>query len=122
MEIEMLDNINKNGSEYELNTLCQLLVECSHALNGATECLGYFNPEGLETLGRFTDLEYAQSVVEDVFTWAYDRHHYSVDIPEFYGVDYKTPIKHKEVVELLEELIEDVGVEVLYLKKKEEVA
>ena len=118
----MLDNINKNGSEYELNTLCQLLVECSHALNGATECLGYFNPEGLDSLGRFTDLEYAQSVVETVFTWAYDRHHYSVDIPEFRGVDYTTPIKHKEVVELLEELIEDVGVEVLYLKKKEEVA
>ena len=114
----MLDNINKNGSEYELNTLCHLLVECSHALNGATECLGYFNPEGLETLGRFTDLEYAQSVVETVFTWAYDRHHYSVDIPEFYGVDYTTPIKHKEVVELLEELIEEVGVEVLYLKEK----
>jgi len=114
----MLDNINKNGSEYELNTLCQLLVECSHALNGATECLGYFSPEGLETLGIFTDMEYAQSVVEDVFTWAYDRHHYSVDIPEFHGVDSTTAIKHKEVVELLEELIEDVGVEVLGLKEK----
>ena len=114
----MLDNINKNGSEYELNTLCQLLAECSHALNGATECLGYFNPKGLKTLGRFTDMEYAQSVVETVFTWAYDRHHYSVDIPQFYGVDYTTPIKHKEVVELLEELIEDVGVEVLGLKEK----
>ena len=116
----MLDNINKNGSEYELNTLCQLLAECSHALNGATECLGYFSPEGLDSLGRFTDLEYAQSVVEDVFTWAYDRHHYSVDIPEFRGIDYTTPLKHKEVVELLFELIEDVGEEVLGLK--EEVA
>jgi len=114
----MLDNINKNGSEYELNTLCQLLVECSHALNGATECLGYFNPEGLDSLGRFTDLYYAKTVVETVFTWAYNRHHYSVDIPEFHGVDYTTPIKHKKVVELLEELIEDVGVKVLGLKEK----
>ena len=116
----MLDIITKMENFKELNTLCQLLVECSHALNGATECLGYFNPEGLETLGRFTDLEYAESVVETVFTWAYDRHHYSVDIPQFYGVDYMTPLKHKEVVELLEELIEDVGEEVLGLS--EEVA
>jgi len=116
----MLDIVDKVEKFRELNTLCQLLVECSHALNGATECLGYFNPESLSTLGRFTDLEYAESVVEDVFTWAYDRHHYSVDIPEFYGVDYTTPLKHKEVVELLEELIEDVGIEVLDLK--EEVA
>jgi len=74
----------------------------------------------LSTLGRFTDMEYAESVVEDVFTWAYDRHHYSVDIPEFHGVDSTTPLRNKEVVELLEELIEDVGVEVLGLK--EEVA
>ena len=116
----MLDIITKMENFKELNTLCQLLVECSHALNGATECLGYFNPEGLETLGRFSDLEYAQYVVEDVFTWAYNRHHYSVDIPQFYGVDYTTPLKHKEVVELLEELIEDLGVEVLGLS--EEVA
>ena len=117
----MLSVIDKVEKFRELNTLCQLLVECSHALNGATECLGYFNPESLSTLNsNFTDLEYAESVVEDVFTWAYDRHHYSVDIPQFYGVDYTTPIKHKEVVELLEELIEDVGEEVLGLK--EEVA
>ena len=116
----MLDIVDKVEKFRELNTLCQLLVECSHALNGATECLGYFNPEGLDSLGRFTDLEYAQSVVEDVFTWAYDRHHYSVDIPEFRGVDYTTPLKHEKVVELLEELIEDVGVEGLGLN--EEVA
>ena len=116
----MLDIVTKVENFKELNTLCQLLVECSHALNGATECLGYFNPEGLKTLGRFTGLEYAQYVVEDVFTWAYDRHHYSVDIPEFHGVDYTTPFNSKEVVELLEELIEDVGVEVLGIN--EEVA
>ena len=116
----MLSIIDKVEKFRELNTLCQLLVECSHALNGATECLGYFNPEGLETLGRFSDLEYAQYVVEDVFTWAYDRHHYSVDIPEFHGVEYTMPLKHEKVVELLEELIEDVGVEVLGLS--EEVA
>ena len=116
----MLDIVDKVEKFRELNTLCQLLVECSHALNGATECLGYFNPKGLKTLGRFTDMEYAKSVVEDVFTWAYDRHHYSVDIPEFHGVDYTTPLKHKEVEELLNELIEDVGEEVLGLK--EEVA
>ena len=116
----MLSVIDKVEKFRELNTLCQLLAECSHALNGATECLGYFNPEGLETLGRFSDLEYAQYVVEDVFTWAYNRHHYSVDIPQFYGVDYTTPLKHKEVVELLFELIEDVGEEVLGLN--EEVA
>lgn len=114
----MLSVIDKVEKFRELNTLCQLLAQCSYALNGATECLGYFNPEGLETLGRFTDLEYAQSVVEDVFTWAYNRHHYSVDIPEFYGVEYTMPLKYKEVVELLEELIEDVGEEVLGLKEK----
>ena len=118
----MLSVIDKVEKFKELNTLCQLLAECSHALNGATECLGYFNSGSISKLGRFTDMEYAKSVVEDVFTWAYDRHHYSVDIPQFYGVDYTTPIKHKEVVELLEELIEDVGEEVLGLKKKEEVA
>ena len=117
----MLSVIDKVEKFRELNTLCQLLVECSHALNGATECLGYFNPESLSTLNsNFTDLEYAESVVEDVFTWAYDRHHYSVDIPQFYGVDCTIALKHKEVVELLEELIEDVGEEVLGLK--EEVA
>ena len=117
----MLDIVTKVENFKELNTLCQLLVECSHALNGATECLGYFNPEGLKTLGsRFSDLEYAQYVVEDVFTWAYDRHHYSVDIPEFRGVEYTMPLKHEKVVELLEELIEDVGVEVLGIN--EEVA
>ena len=116
----MLSVIDKVEKFRELNTLCQLLVECSHALNGATECLGYFNPEGLETLGRFTDLFYAKTVVETVFTWAYDRHHYSVDIPQFYGVDCTMALKYKEVVELLEELIEDVGEEVLGLK--EEVA
>ena len=114
----MLDIVDKVEKFGELNTLCQLLVECSHALNGATECLGYFNPEGLSTLGRFTDLEYAESVVETVFTWAYDRHHYSVDIPEFRGVEYTMPLKHKEVVELLEELIEDVGEKVLGLSKE----
>ena len=117
----MLSVIDKVEKFRELNTLCQLLAECSHALNGATECLGYFNPEDLSTLnGNFTDMEYAESVVEDVFTWAYDRHHYSVDIPEFYGVEYTMPLKHEKVVELLEELIEDVGEEVLGLK--EEVA
>ena len=116
----MLSIIDKVEKFRELNTLCQLLIQCSYALNESTECLSYFNPEGLETLGRFTDLEYAQSVVETVFTWAYNRHHYSVDIPEFYGVEYTMALKYKEVVELLEELIEDVGVEVLGLK--EEVA
>tara|TARA_R100001460_G_scaffold22775_1_gene46273 strand:+ start:909 stop:1259 length:351 start_codon:yes stop_codon:yes gene_type:complete len=116
----MLDIVDKVEKFRELNTLCQLLAECSHALNGATECLGYFNSGSISKLGRFTDMEYAESVVEDVFTWAYDRHHYSVDIPEFRGVDYTTPIKHKEVEELLNELIEDVGEEVLGLK--EEVA
>ena len=116
----MLNIVDKVENFRELNTLCQLLVECSHALNGATECLGYFNSEGIESLAKFTDLDYAKTVVEDVFTWAYDKHHYSVDIPEFHGVDYTTPLKHKEVVELLEELIEDVGVEGLGLN--EEVA
>ena len=43
----MLSVIDKVEKFRELNTLCQLLAECSHALNGATECLGYFNPEGL---------------------------------------------------------------------------
>lgn len=117
----MLSVIDKTDEKFrELNTLCQLLIQCSYALNGATECLGYFNSESLSTLGRFTDMEYAESVVEDVFTWAYDRHHYSVDIPEFHGVEYTMAFKYKEVVELLEELIEDVGVEVLGLS--EEVA
>ena len=40
----MLSVIDKVEKFRELNTLCQLLAECSHALHVANKNLGYFNP------------------------------------------------------------------------------
>ena len=68
-------------------TIMQMICEYAHAKHSdQLELFTYFNPEDVNTLGFFSDKDFASKYSREFFDWIFRIDHYVEEVPECSGI------------------------------------